>query len=169
MTGTPTYSPLYAATEGFIGVNIWPMEDQRRYLLHPKAMFFEFIPIDDRYVLDQGVKRRCKWCYIATSQCIILSVHHHKDFYWLHTSFQDLHLELFYVTTDAVDLLQAKTLYDPCERGKLEAESSFLVKRWLLYPPRQLPWSPFCVTFPWFDLLSLHIDFYQMTVMWILS
>lgn len=44
--GTPIYSPLYGASEGLIGINIWPKEKARRYLLAPKSMFFEFIPVD---------------------------------------------------------------------------------------------------------------------------
>jgi len=39
------YSPLYAATEGLIGVN--PNIDGKEYVLHPEAMFYEFYPIDD--------------------------------------------------------------------------------------------------------------------------
>ncbi len=37
------YSPLYAATEGLIGVN--PSIEGKTYVLHPKTMFYEFIPI----------------------------------------------------------------------------------------------------------------------------
>ena len=44
--GTPIYSPLYGASEGLLGVNVWPTERPSRYLLAPKSMFFEFIPID---------------------------------------------------------------------------------------------------------------------------
>lgn len=40
------YSPIYAATEGFVGMNIWPYSEERNYLLVPKALFYEFIPID---------------------------------------------------------------------------------------------------------------------------
>lgn len=39
------YSPLYAATEGLIGVN--PNINGKEYVLHPEAMFYEFYPIDD--------------------------------------------------------------------------------------------------------------------------
>ncbi|XP_057682931.1 GH3 domain-containing protein [Corythoichthys intestinalis] len=42
--GIPFYSPFYAATEGLIGVNLWPDEPQRRYLLCPRSMFCEFLP-----------------------------------------------------------------------------------------------------------------------------
>ncbi|XP_043192087.1 probable indole-3-acetic acid-amido synthetase GH3.9 [Amphibalanus amphitrite] len=38
----PLYSALYAATEGLLGVNLWPEESQPRYVLHPRAMLFEF-------------------------------------------------------------------------------------------------------------------------------
>ncbi|XP_038135016.1 GH3 domain-containing protein isoform X2 [Cyprinodon tularosa] len=42
--GVPFYSPFYAATEGLIGVNLWPQEESRRYLLCPRSMFCEFLP-----------------------------------------------------------------------------------------------------------------------------
>ncbi|XP_061563900.1 GH3 domain-containing protein [Cololabis saira] len=42
--GVPFYSPFYAATEGLIGVNLWPQEASRRYLLCPRSMFCEFLP-----------------------------------------------------------------------------------------------------------------------------
>ncbi|XP_032431057.1 GH3 domain-containing protein [Xiphophorus hellerii] len=42
--GVPFYSPFYAATEGLIGVNLWPQEPDRRYLLCPRSMFCEFLP-----------------------------------------------------------------------------------------------------------------------------
>lgn len=42
--GVPFYSPFYAATEGLIGVNLWPQEQNRRYLLCPRSMFCEFLP-----------------------------------------------------------------------------------------------------------------------------
>ena len=41
-----TYSPIYGASEGLLGINIWPKERPSRYLLAPKSMFFEFIPVD---------------------------------------------------------------------------------------------------------------------------
>lgn len=43
--GANHYSPLYAATEGLIGVNIWPQNYLSLYLLVPNSMFYEFIPI----------------------------------------------------------------------------------------------------------------------------
>lgn len=43
---TPIYSPLYAASEGLLGVNIWPKERPSRYLLAPSSMFFEMIPVE---------------------------------------------------------------------------------------------------------------------------
>lgn len=43
--GIPIYSPLYGATEGLIGVNLWPEKEERQYLLCPRSMFLEFIPI----------------------------------------------------------------------------------------------------------------------------
>ncbi|XP_020507747.2 GH3 domain-containing protein [Labrus bergylta] len=42
--GVSFYSPFYAATEGLIGVNLWPQEPNRRYLLCPRSMFCEFLP-----------------------------------------------------------------------------------------------------------------------------
>ncbi|XP_071846160.1 uncharacterized protein [Apostichopus japonicus] len=43
--GVPIYSPLYGATEGLLGVNLWPEKEERPYLLMPRSMFWEFIPI----------------------------------------------------------------------------------------------------------------------------
>nr|XP_043870481.1 GH3 domain-containing protein [Solea senegalensis] len=42
--GVPFYSPFYAATEGLIGVNLWPQEQNRHYCLCPRSMFCEFLP-----------------------------------------------------------------------------------------------------------------------------
>ncbi|KAL8604079.1 hypothetical protein ACOMHN_024904 [Nucella lapillus] len=39
------YSPIYGASEGLIGINIWPPSLPSRYLLHPRAQFFELIPV----------------------------------------------------------------------------------------------------------------------------
>ncbi|XP_056012730.1 GH3 domain-containing protein-like isoform X2 [Ostrea edulis] len=44
--GIPIYSPLYAASEGLLGVNIWPKEHPSHYVLAVNSMFFEFIPMD---------------------------------------------------------------------------------------------------------------------------
>lgn len=41
----PVYSPVYASTEGLLGVNLRPDQLPSRYLLHPGIQFFEFIPI----------------------------------------------------------------------------------------------------------------------------
>lgn len=43
----PSYSPLYGATEGLIGLNVDPLMRKREYLLIPRAMFYEFIPESD--------------------------------------------------------------------------------------------------------------------------
>ncbi|XP_022541162.2 GH3 domain-containing protein [Astyanax mexicanus] len=43
----PFYSLFYAATEGLIGVNLWPLEEKRQYLLCPRSMFCEFLPEED--------------------------------------------------------------------------------------------------------------------------
>ncbi|RUS80741.1 hypothetical protein EGW08_011505 [Elysia chlorotica] len=48
--GVPLYSPIYAASEGLLGVNIWPKELPSRYLLHPRSQFYEFIP---QYMMDE--------------------------------------------------------------------------------------------------------------------
>ncbi|CAG5120944.1 unnamed protein product [Candidula unifasciata] len=50
LKGVPLYSPIYAASEGLLGINIWPDQLPTRYLLHPRTQFFEFIPDD---VMDQ--------------------------------------------------------------------------------------------------------------------
>ncbi|MBN3296536.1 GHDC protein, partial [Amia calva] len=42
--GVSFYSPFYAATEGLIGVNLWPEREPRQYLLCPRSMLCEFIP-----------------------------------------------------------------------------------------------------------------------------
>ncbi|KAK7097341.1 GH3 domain-containing protein-like [Littorina saxatilis] len=46
LRGVPLYSPIYGATEGLIGVNIWPDDLPSKYLLHPCAQFFELIPVN---------------------------------------------------------------------------------------------------------------------------
>jgi hypothetical protein len=43
----PIYSPLYAASEGLLGVNIWPQDKPSKYMLVPGYMFFEFIPVEN--------------------------------------------------------------------------------------------------------------------------
>ncbi|XP_071786364.1 GH3 domain-containing protein-like [Asterias amurensis] len=71
--GVPTYSALYAATEGLIGVNMWPKSEKRRYMLAPRSMFFEFIPVDkifedqpDTLFIDQ-VKRDSVYELVITN------------------------------------------------------------------------------------------------------
>ncbi|XP_021375925.1 GH3 domain-containing protein-like isoform X2 [Mizuhopecten yessoensis] len=61
--GVPLYSPLYAASEGLLGINIWPHERPSQYLLSPRSMFFEFIPVEksdenqpETYFIDQVEK-----------------------------------------------------------------------------------------------------------------
>ncbi|CAH1267721.1 GHDC [Branchiostoma lanceolatum] len=44
--GIPMYSPIYGATEGLVGVNIWPSDEERHYILCPRSMVFELIPVD---------------------------------------------------------------------------------------------------------------------------
>ncbi|KAF5880138.1 GH3 domain-containing protein isoform X1, partial [Clarias magur] len=51
----PFYSSLYSASEGLIGVNLWPLQDSRHYILCPRSMFFEFLPeqhLDTQHTLD---------------------------------------------------------------------------------------------------------------------
>ncbi|KAG7325365.1 hypothetical protein KOW79_011681 [Hemibagrus wyckioides] len=53
--GVPFYSPLYTAAEGLIGVNLWPLQESRRYLLCPRSMFLEFLPeehLDAQHILN---------------------------------------------------------------------------------------------------------------------
>lgn len=45
--GSDIYSPLYAATEGLLGVNMHPERENAVYNLVPRAMFYEFIPVDE--------------------------------------------------------------------------------------------------------------------------
>ncbi|ESP00098.1 hypothetical protein LOTGIDRAFT_206174 [Lottia gigantea] len=47
LKGIPLYSPIYAATEGLLGINIWPREYPSKYMLIPTVQFYEFIPIAD--------------------------------------------------------------------------------------------------------------------------
>ncbi|XP_068719669.1 GH3 domain-containing protein-like [Montipora capricornis] len=47
LSDVPMYSPIYAATEGLIGINLWPKDDHTFYILVPSAMFFEFIPLEE--------------------------------------------------------------------------------------------------------------------------
>ncbi|XP_040292771.1 GH3 domain-containing protein [Bufo bufo] len=44
--GIPLYSPTYCAAEGLCGVNLWPMDEIPQYVLCPRSVFFEFIPVD---------------------------------------------------------------------------------------------------------------------------
>lgn len=41
----PVYSPVYAASEGLLGVNLDPLDADVAYALPPRAAFFEFIPV----------------------------------------------------------------------------------------------------------------------------
>ena len=41
----PMYSPVYAASEGLLGVNLDPLNADTAYVLPPRAAFFEFIPL----------------------------------------------------------------------------------------------------------------------------
>lgn len=41
----PTYSPIYGASEGLLGVNLFPGRPNPTYCLVPSAQFYEFIPV----------------------------------------------------------------------------------------------------------------------------
>lgn len=38
------FALIICAPAGLIGVNLWPQESKRRYLLCPRSMFCEFLP-----------------------------------------------------------------------------------------------------------------------------
>lgn len=40
------YSALYSATEGLLGINLDPLSHNRHYLLIPRTVFYEFIPLE---------------------------------------------------------------------------------------------------------------------------
>jgi auxin responsive GH3 gene family len=42
----PCFSPIYAATEGLVGINLSPAKRPPAYSLIPKALFYEFIPVE---------------------------------------------------------------------------------------------------------------------------
>jgi len=42
-----TYSPIYGASEGLLGVNLFPDQESPVYCLIPDAQFFEFIKVED--------------------------------------------------------------------------------------------------------------------------
>ncbi|XP_060065262.1 GH3 domain-containing protein-like [Ylistrum balloti] len=72
--GVPLYSPLYAASEGLLGVNIWPLERPSHYLLAPQSMFCEFIPVENSdedqpqtYFMDQVERGRVYELVITTA------------------------------------------------------------------------------------------------------
>lgn len=46
-SSVPTYSPIYGASEGLLGVNLFPSSSQPTYCLVPNAQFFEFIKTSD--------------------------------------------------------------------------------------------------------------------------
>ena len=45
-SGVTIYSPVYAATEGLMGINLDPSTPIAEYVLVPNVMFFEFIPVE---------------------------------------------------------------------------------------------------------------------------
>jgi hypothetical protein len=45
--GVTMYSPFYAAAEGLLGINIWPRNLPTRYMLNPRANFYELIPVEN--------------------------------------------------------------------------------------------------------------------------
>ncbi|XP_033742604.1 GH3 domain-containing protein-like [Pecten maximus] len=71
--GVPLYSPLYAASEGLLGVNIWPLERPSHYLMAQQSMFYEFIPVEksgenqpETYFMDQ-VEKGCVYELVITT------------------------------------------------------------------------------------------------------
>ncbi|XP_076032926.1 uncharacterized protein LOC143020396 isoform X2 [Oratosquilla oratoria] len=44
--GVSLYSPIYGATEGLLGINLWPEQEESKYALIPRTMFYEFIPVN---------------------------------------------------------------------------------------------------------------------------
>ena len=68
----PIYSPFYGATEGLIGVNLWPEEENPLYMLVPRAMFFEFIPVEESCEDQPTVCTPCNFS-IAVKLLIYLS------------------------------------------------------------------------------------------------
>ncbi|XP_055349268.1 uncharacterized protein LOC129596108 [Paramacrobiotus metropolitanus] len=63
-TGDVTlYSPFYGASEGFLGINLWPFRSSVNYILWPCGIFWEFIPLENvtdtnpkTYFMDQVKK-----------------------------------------------------------------------------------------------------------------
>ena len=47
LTDIPFYGAFYIATEGWLGINIWPNRYPSVWLLSPYKVFFEFIPMAD--------------------------------------------------------------------------------------------------------------------------
>ncbi|KAL8577394.1 hypothetical protein ACOMHN_060216 [Nucella lapillus] len=52
LKGVPLYSAVYAATEGLVGLNLWPGQQPSRYLPHPAVQFLEFIPVESCHLDD---------------------------------------------------------------------------------------------------------------------
>ena len=63
----PIYSPFYGATEGLIGVNLWPEDEVPLYMLVPRAMFFEFIPVEDSGQEQPAVSSCYTYMYLLRS------------------------------------------------------------------------------------------------------
>ena len=45
--GVPVVAPNFTSTEGDYGVNLWPDDEDDKYVLVPSSALFEFIPEDD--------------------------------------------------------------------------------------------------------------------------
>ena len=62
------YSPLYSASGGLLGVN--PDMDKKIYimLMHPRAMFFEFLPMDKGIAYRKGQFSQLEWRTHITSE-----------------------------------------------------------------------------------------------------
>ncbi|XP_030077469.1 GH3 domain-containing protein isoform X2 [Microcaecilia unicolor] len=59
--GVVVYSALYRAAEGLIGVNLWPEKMEQSYVLCPRSMFCEFLPVDQLEKGDQQPPTMCMW------------------------------------------------------------------------------------------------------------
>nr|XP_033774140.1 GH3 domain-containing protein isoform X2 [Geotrypetes seraphini]XP_033774141.1 GH3 domain-containing protein isoform X2 [Geotrypetes seraphini] len=59
--GVSVYSALYRVAEGLIGVNLWPKKLEQHYVLCPRSVFCEFLPMDHLEEGDQQPPTICMW------------------------------------------------------------------------------------------------------------
>ncbi|GAV02755.1 hypothetical protein RvY_13281 [Ramazzottius varieornatus] len=73
--GVPFYGAFYMATEGWLGINIWPNRHPSVWLLAPYKIFFEFIPVSDMHeeqpktVFADEVQLNQEYELVVTSPC----------------------------------------------------------------------------------------------------